>query len=71
MTKDQENIIDYLLSGLLKRIMSEQNISLQSALDLLYNSQLYENIMNVNTGLYIQSSCYNYELLQHEMQYGK
>ena len=41
------------------------------ALQLVYNSQLYEKITDLETGLYYQSAKYNYELLRHEMKYGK
>ena len=47
--------------------MLYQNVSFQEALDLLYNSTLYDKILDTETGLYLQSPDYNYELLQEEM----
>jgi len=47
--------------------MLYQNVSFQKALDLLYNSTLYDKILDTETGLYLQSPDYNYELLQEEM----
>ena len=41
------------------------------ALQLVYNSQLYEKIADVETGLFYQSVAYNYRLLKHEIAYGK
>ena len=41
------------------------------AMDMVYNSQLYEKILDVGTGLYYQSAGYNFELLKKEMLTGK
>jgi hypothetical protein len=67
MSKEQTFITDYLYAELVKLIMLYQNVSFQEALDLLYNSTLYDKILDTETGLYLQSPDYNYELLQEEM----
>ena len=51
--------------------VEEYKLSVPQALQLVYNSQLYEKITDLETGLYYQSAKYNYELLRHEMKYGK
>lgn len=71
MSKDQLYMIDYVASELILIIMQKQNISFQDAVDLLYSSQLYDKLQDVETGLYLQSPCYNYESLEHELKYGK
>ena len=67
MSKEQVFITDYLFAELVKLIMKYQGLPFQEALDLLYNSALYDKIANIETGLYLQSPDYNYELLQEEM----
>lgn len=67
MSKEQTFITDYLYAELVKLIMLYQNVSFQKALDLLYSSTLYDMILDTETGLYLQSPDYNYELLQEEM----
>lgn len=67
MSKEQTFITDYLYAELVKLIMLYQNVSFQKALDLLYKSTLYDKILDTETGLYLQSPDYNYELLQEEM----
>ena len=67
MSKEQVFIIDYLFAELIKLIMKYRGLPFQEALDLLYNSALYDKIANTETGLYLQSPDYNYELLQEEM----
>lgn len=66
MNETQTFLIDYLLGELVKLIMLYQKITLQDAFDILYNSRLYDKIMDVGTGLYFQSADYNYELLMEE-----
>ena len=43
----------------------------EDAMDGVYNSQLYEKILDLETGLYYQSAGYNYELLRNELLTGK
>ena len=51
--------------------VEEYKLAIPEALQLVYNSQLYEKITDLETGLYYQSAPYNYELLRHEIEFGK
>ena len=66
---------DFLINSLVERLalfaMEDYHLAIPAALELVYNSQLYEKIMDLETGLYYQSAEYNYELLKHEIVYGK
>ena len=63
MSTEQTYMIDYVLSGLTQLIMEKQHKTLPEALDILYNSTLYNQLSDPDTGLYLQSKYYNYELL--------
>lgn len=52
-------------------LMEDFKYSLEEALDCVYNSELFERLQDIETGLYYQSSGYNYELLKEEMKYGR
>lgn len=52
-------------------LMEDFKYSLEEALDCVYNSELFEKLQDLGTGLYYQSSGYNYELLKEEIKYGK
>ena len=52
-------------------LMEDFKYSIEEALDCDYNSELFEKLQNLSTGLYYQSSGYNYELLKNEIKYGK
>lgn len=47
------------------------SFNIQEAMNVVYNSQLYEKVLDLETGLYYQSSEYNYELLHEELLNGK
>ncbi len=64
MTQEQTYLIDYVMSGLIQLIMEKQHKTLPEALDVLYNSELYNQLSDPETGLYLQSKYYNYELLK-------
>lgn len=69
MNNKQTFLTDYLLAELLKLIMKKREVSMQDALDILYNSQLYAKISDPRTGLYFQSADYNYEILEEELNH--
>ena len=52
-------------------LMEDFKYSLEEALDCVYNSELFEKLQDLETGLYYQSSGYNYELLKEEIKYGQ
>lgn len=71
MTEETRFLIDSLVEQLALMVMDEYKLPIPKALELVYNSQLYDKIMDLETGLYYQSARYNYELLRHEVRYGK
>ena len=71
MTTETKFLISVLVEKLTIQVMNDYKLSEAEALDLIYNSQLYEKILDLETGLYYQSAGYNYELLKSEIEYGK
>lgn len=71
MTHETQFLIDALVERLTLLVMEEYQLSLIDAMNLVYNSQLYEKIMDLETGLYYQSALYNYQLLRQEITLGK
>jgi len=66
MSAEQTYMMDHVMSGLTQLIMEKQHKTLPEALDVLYNSTLYNQLSDPETGLYLQSKYYNYELLQQQ-----
>lgn len=71
MSEQTKFLIDSLVERLALWAMNDYRLSVVEALQLVYNSQLYEKILDLETGLYYQSAAYNYGLLKHEIDYGK
>ncbi len=71
MTAKQEFLVEGIVSDMTKWLMEERSVSLQEALGLIYNSQTFEKIQDSATGLYSESSAYNYDLLVSELTNGK
>ena len=71
MTKEQKFLIELMIDDIAKYLIEDMNISILEALDIVYNSQIYDKLMDLETGLYYQSPAYCYEYLKHEQKYGK
>ena len=64
-------LINYVIDQIAVFLMEDYHLELPEALEQIYNSQFYEKIVNLDTGLYYQSAAYNYGLLKHEIEFGK
>lgn len=71
MSEQTKFLIDSLVEQLALWAMRDYRLSMVEALQLIFNSQLYEKVIDLETGLYYQSAAYNYGLLKHEVDYGK
>jgi len=71
MTKEQKFLIELIIDDVARYLIEDTGISVIEALDTVYHSQLYDKLMDTETGLYYQSPAYCYEYLKHELKYGK
>lgn len=71
MNPEKQFLTDSLVEQLTLFVIQDYQLTITDALELVYNSQLYEKIMDEKTGLYYQSASYNYELLRKEIAFGK
>lgn len=67
MTKEQAFIIDCLVERMSLKLSSDKGISIIEAMNIIYNSNQYELILDLETGLYYQSADYNYQNLLEEL----
>ena len=67
--------MQYLVEGITKDIvyflMEEEGYELTEALGVFYNSETFAKLTDEETGLYIESSSFVYEILKSELKYGK
>lgn len=71
MNKEQQFLIDSITDDMAGYLINDTGMSVIEALDVIYNSQLYEKLTDLETGLYYQSPSYCYEYLKHELKFGK
>lgn len=64
-------MIEELVKDLVLKLMEEQNMSMSEALDTVYNSDTYTKIVDLETGLFSQSTVYVYSILKREIKEGK
>lgn len=71
MRKDVEFVIEDLVKELALRLMRESGLTMKQALDAIYNSETYAKVLNLDTGLFSQSTAYVYSILETEILTGK
>lgn len=63
MTK-QEQLIEYVTQDLIELIVMNQKVEYDEAMNLLYNSETFDKLSDVETGLYSESPAYVYGIFQ-------
>ena len=66
--KDQ--LREYLIQDIVDMICTDQTIEYDEAMNKFYNSEIFEKLMNDETGLYLESPDYVYDLFKDEMNFG-
>lgn len=69
MTK-QEQLIEYQIQDIIEYIVTDLRIELDKAMHIFYHSQTFDKLMDIETGLYLESSAYVYGLFQDERNFG-
>ncbi len=69
MGKEQQ-MIEYMVQDLVEMLTETQSIEYDVAMRIIYDSQLYEKLIDIETGLYRESPSYVYGLLQDELNFG-
>ncbi len=64
-------MIEELVKDLILKLMEDNKMSMTEALDAVYNSDTYEKIQDLDTGLFSQSTAYVYSILKREITEGK
>ena len=69
MSKEQQ-MIEYMVQDLVEMLTETQGIEYDAAMRIIYDSQVYEKLIDIETGLYRESPSYVYGLLQDELNFG-
>lgn len=69
MTK-QEQLVEYQIQDIIDYIVTDIQIEYDKAMQLFYNSQTFDKLTDIETGLYLESPAYVYGLFQDERNFG-
>lgn len=67
----QEQLIEYIVQDIVDMFSSDQNIEYDEAMNRFYNSKIFEKLQDKETGLYMESSEYVYDLFKDEINFGR
>lgn len=69
MTLEQHAIED-ITAKMVEWLMADRQMNLKQAMSSVYNSDTYDRLNDLHTGLYSQSTAYVYDYLTHELNTG-
>lgn len=66
----QDQLIEYIVQDIVDMLATDQKIEYDEAMNKFYNSKVFEKLQDKETGLYLESSEYIYDLFKDEMNFG-
>lgn len=66
----QDQLIEYIVQDIVDMLAIDQYIEYDEAMNKFYNSEVFEKLQDKETGLYLESSEYIYDLFKDEMNFG-
>ena len=66
----QDQIIEYIIQDIVDMLATDQNIEYDEAMNKFYNSEVFEKLQDKETGLYLESPEYIYDLFKDKMNFG-
>jgi hypothetical protein len=70
MTK-KEHLMEYIARDVIEYLMVGDKTDMKEAMSQFFNSAVYEKLRDPDTGLYLLSSAYVYDLFRDELGNGK
>ena len=64
-------LIEGVTQDVIADLVEEKSVSIEKAMDMLYNSETFDKLCDKETGLYRESPAYVGELLRDEIANGK
>ena len=64
---DKEFLVEANIQDVLKYMIMDQKLSIPEAMKKFYISEVFDKLQNFDTGLYLESAAYIYELYKNEL----
>ena len=67
----KELLVEYITQDIIIYLVEEFSLEIKEAIGKLYSSVTYEKLIDYETGLYLESSGFVYDILKSEIQSGQ
>ncbi len=67
----QDFLIEYSIQDIIAYYIEDTKCDIETAMEQFYTSSVFEKLQDIETGLYLESSAYVYDLFKTELEYGK
>ena len=67
---EKKQLIEYAIQDIVEMISKDQNVEYDEAMNFFYESEVFDKLQDVETGLYRESSAYIYDLYKDELNFG-
>ncbi|MBQ3426609.1 MAG: hypothetical protein IJH37_05620 [Clostridia bacterium] len=67
----REQLIEFCIQDITEYIAVDKNIPYDEAMNRFYGSETFTKLTDTETGLFLESSAYVYDLYQNECENGK
>lgn len=62
----QSQLIEFMIQDIVNMLTTDQNIEYDEAMNKFYNSEVFEKLQDIETGLYLESPEYVYDLFKDD-----
>ena len=66
----QQQLMEYIIQDIIEMLTVQQEMEYDEAMNKFYNSEVFEKLIDEETGLYLESPDYVYDLFKDEMNFG-
>ncbi len=66
-----KQLIEFSIQDLVRLLIEERKVSISEGMKTVYQSELFQKLLDPETGLYLESPLYLYDMLKDELKYGK
>lgn len=66
----RKELVEGIIQEIVKYLCEDEKIEIEEAMDIVYNSIVFDKVSDFETGLYKESPSYIYELLKDEIKEG-
>ncbi len=67
----REKLMEFTTQRIIQYLMKDRDMEVDEAMNLFYNSIVFEKLHDEETGLYLESPLYVYDLLKNEIRNGR